>query len=178
MALPCPGAEGDADHFGSRLPDASFLHMHLPGLIYRGAPLDDLETLEQLPPDLQQLLAIRNGFVAFRGAVHVRGACVAPAWHSLRAAWEGPAALHHRLEGMVASDVPFAQDGLGRQFILREGSIIRLDAASSQLQPLDLDVTGFMLALYERPAELLPLEAPLAQLISFTGAPAGTTENA
>ena len=64
--------------------------MEFPGLTYRGAALDDVDILDRLPMDLQQLLAQRNGFVAFRGGLHVRGACVEPRWHSLR-----PRREHH-----------------------------------------------------------------------------------
>lgn len=135
--------------------------MHLPGLTYRGAPLDDLELLARLPSELQQLLAIRNGFVAFRGAVHVRGACTEPAWHALRPAWEGRDALHLKTSVVHPADVPFAQDALGRQLLLREGKVSRFDPQGAALEELGLDLTQFLQAIYEDPQRLLPLDALL-----------------
>jgi hypothetical protein len=70
------------------------MNLDLPHLIYAGAPLDDLEILEGVPAELATALRARNGCIAYLGALHVRGACHAPAWHSLRHAWEGPDALH------------------------------------------------------------------------------------
>lgn len=135
--------------------------MHLPGLTYRGAPLDDLELLGRLPSELQQLLAIRNGFVAYRGAIYVRGACTEPAWHALRAAMEGPNAYHTRTINVDPADIPFAQDALGRQFLLRTGKVYRVDPNRSALDELGLDLTQFLHMLYEHPQRLLPLDALL-----------------
>lgn len=135
--------------------------MHLPGLTYRGAPLDDLELLERLPAELQQLLALRNGFVAYRGAIHLRGASRTPAWHALRTVCEGPAALHQSLALLDPGDVPFGQDALGRQFVLRKGKTFRLDPLALTLDALGLDLTAFLQELYEQPQRLLPLEVLL-----------------
>lgn len=142
--------------------------MELPGITYRGAALDDVGILEALPVPLQQLLALRNGFVAFRGGLHVRGACTEPGWHSLRAALEGPHAFRDAYASLRPGDVPFAQDAAGDQFILRDGHVWHLDAELDELEPLELDLTGFLRAVHERPQELLAF-TPLA-LYEETGA--------
>src|SRR5574338_338404 len=111
----------------------SFTTMDLPGLTYRGAAIDDVEIIERLPMELQQLIAQRNGFVAFRGGLHVRGACTAPEWHSLRAAMEGPASFAARFRTVKKDDVPFAQDVFGDQFILRGDKVHKLDSYADQL---------------------------------------------
>lgn len=130
--------------------------MHLPGLTFRGAPLDDLELLERLPAELQQLLAIRNGFVAYRGAIHVRGASRAPSWHALRTVYDGSDAAY--LHQLAPRDVPFGQDALGRQFVLREGIVFRLDPFTGSLDALEIGLTTFLQLLYEQPQRLLPLD--------------------
>jgi hypothetical protein len=131
--------------------------MELPGLTYRGAALDDIDILDRLPMDLQQLLAQRNGFVAFRGGLHVRGACVEPRWHSLRAAMEGPESFAERYRVVKPGDVPFAQSVFGDQFILRGTSVHRLDGYADTLDPVADDLTGFFFKVQEDPIGMLAL---------------------
>jgi hypothetical protein len=107
--------------------------------------------------DLQQLLAQRNGFVAFRGGLHVRGACVEPRWHSLRAAMEGPESFAERYRVVKAGDVPFAQSVFGDQFILRGTSVHRLDGYADTLDPVADDLTGFFFKVQEDPIGMLAL---------------------
>ncbi len=136
--------------------------MDLPFLTYRGAPLDDVELLDVLPPALCQLLAQRNGFVALRGGIHVRGAARAPAWHALRPALEGPGALHRLLPGLVPGDVPFAQDAVGDQFLVREGAVWRWHARDASLAPVAPALLPFLEALGHDPWPLVATEALLA----------------
>jgi hypothetical protein len=131
--------------------------MDLPGLTYRGAALDDIEILDRLPTDLQQLLAQRNGFVAYRGGLHVRGACVEPRWHSLRAAMEGPESFAARFRTVKKDDVPFAQDLFGDQFILRDGKVFKLDSYADQLEEVAEGVVDFFGKVQRDPIDLLEL---------------------
>lgn len=131
--------------------------MDLPGLTYRGAAIDDVEIIERLPMELQQLIAQRNGFVAFRGGLHVRGACTAPDWHSLRAAMEGPGSFAARFRTVKKDDVPFAQDVFGDQFILRDGKVYKLDSYADQLEPIADGLVDFFGKVQEDPIRLLEL---------------------
>jgi hypothetical protein len=131
--------------------------MEFPGLTYRGAALDDIDILDRLPTDLQQLLAQRNGFVGFRGGLHVRGACKEPAWHSLRAAMEGPESFAQRYRVVKPTDVPFAQNVFGDQFLLRGPKVFRLDSYADQLDPVADDLVGFFAKVQEDPISLLAL---------------------
>jgi hypothetical protein len=117
--------------------------VEFPGISYSGPAVDDPDLLAELPAALAALLGRVNGFVAYRGGMHVRGACAQPAWHSLRAAWRGPASFAARYPSVLASDVPFAQDPLGNQFLLRDGLVVRLYTEVGQLQPLGIDLDGF-----------------------------------
>ncbi len=131
--------------------------MDLPGLTYRGAALDDVDILDRLPTDLQQLLAQRNGFVAFRGGLHVRGACVEPRWHSLRAAMEGPESFTARFRTVKKHDVPFAQDVFGDQFVWRDEKVYKLDSYADQLEEVAEGVVDFFGKVQADPIELLGL---------------------
>jgi len=73
---------------------------------FLGSPIDDYAILEQLPADISDFLRRRNGFITANGGVHVRGACIAPAWHSLRGAWEGEYALHHLYPDVSENNIP------------------------------------------------------------------------
>lgn len=132
--------------------------MHLPGLTYRGAPLDDVSILEQVPAEYAQLLAQRNGFVAFRGGLHVRGACIAPDWHAIRNAIEGPVAISRLFPGLETGDTPFGQDAWGNQFVLRSGQVFRLSAAPADVAPVAGGLAEFLAACLETPLEVLRLE--------------------
>jgi hypothetical protein len=128
--------------------------------MFTGPAIDDVRILERLPAELTDLLSRVNGYVAYGGGLHVRGACVAPAWHSLRAAWEGEDALHALYPVVRHTDVPFAEDALGDQFLLRDGIVFRLDAEMGTLEPLDMDVADFDAAARMNASDFLRL-APL-----------------
>jgi hypothetical protein len=112
------------------------MHLDLPHQTYPGAPIDDPAVLERLPSELASALRRRNGCVGFLGALHVRGACLAPAWHSLRHAWDGPDALHELYTEVDPADVPFAEDGFGDQFLIREGRVLRLSGELGEIEDL------------------------------------------
>ena len=84
-------------------------------MIVEGPPVDDAELLDALPRELRSFLERVNGFVAFDGGLHVRGACESPSWHSLRRRWQGEFALHERYPLLTDTDIPFAEDAVGDQ---------------------------------------------------------------
>ena len=103
--------------------------------MYYGPPIDDHEILSRLPEDLRNALLSANGYVAYHGGLHVRGACLAPTWHSIRAAWDGPSALHLLFPAIRPTDVPFAEDILGDQFVVRDGAVFHLTGETGELRP-------------------------------------------
>jgi hypothetical protein len=118
--------------------------MRFADITYTGPPIDDLELLAELPTPLADLLRHTNGLIAFRGGLHLRGACTEPAWHSLRAAWRGPDSFAARYPAIRPSDIPFAQDCVGDQFLLREGQVFRLETESGEIEPFDAAFTEFL----------------------------------
>jgi hypothetical protein len=136
--------------------------MKIEHLTYNGPAIDDAETLAKLPKELAALLQQVNGFVQFHGGLHVRGACLAPTWHSLRDAWIGPNALHELYPEVKPSDVPFAEDCMGDQFVLRDGAVWHLLAETGELESLEATFKEFFQNVEEDPGEHLGLH-PLLQ---------------
>src|SRR5206468_454105 len=99
------------------------------------------ETLGNLPDALRALLAEPtdegrpfSGFIQFHGGLHTRGACLGPPWHSLGEAWRGETAISRLFPEVGESDVPFAQDYLGNQFLYRNGFVLKLSAELGRLE--------------------------------------------
>jgi hypothetical protein len=132
--------------------------IELAQVTYQGPPLDDEETLEALPEDFITLLKQINGFVLFEGGFHVRGACISPEWHSLRAIWHGKDALHRHYRNVTESDIPFAQEATGDQFLLRSESVIRLWSETGEVKGLGLDLRTFLDSVRRDPVKTLSLE--------------------
>ena len=126
--------------------------------MYVGPPIDDVEILERLPPEYRELLTRANGYVAYHGGLHVRGACHTPEWHSLRNAWEGKHALHRIFPTVSPEDIPFAQDALGDQYLLQESRVHRLSGETGELEPLGVDLADFDAAVRADPVGYLSLE--------------------
>lgn len=129
---------------------------------FEGPPIDDPELLGLLPPELADLLRAGNGFILFAGGLHVRGACHAPAWHSLRRAWLGPDPWKNRYPGLDPADIPFAEDAVGDQFLLRSGEVWLLSAETGDVSPLGADLGEFLRRAGEDPLSFLALH-PLQQ---------------
>jgi hypothetical protein len=143
--------------------------MELDHVTFVGPPIDDGEILAKVPANLAGLLQQLNGFIQFHGGLHVGGACRNPSWHSLRDAWVGVHAFHSLYPAVHLEDIPFAEDCLGDQFILRDGRVLRLSAETGELQALNLDLAGFFHSVEADPIEFLSLE-PLLQFQRDGGA--------
>ncbi len=136
--------------------------MKLPGIIFEGPPVDPAG-LTGLPQAYRALLARLNGFIAFRGGLHVRGVCAGPAWHSLAAIQSGEDALHKLFPAIRPDDVCFGQDCLGDQFFLRtrflrDPVVYRLFGESGELKNLKLNFDDFLRKAVESPVEFLGLQ--------------------
>jgi hypothetical protein len=117
--------------------------MELPGITWTTEEMDDSEILSELPADLVTVLCEKNGFILHDGALHVRGACLVPEWHSLRAAMHGPNAFHVFYDDVRPADIPFAEDQLGDQYLIRDGVILRLSAETGEVEYLVENLEGF-----------------------------------
>lgn len=136
--------------------------MKLDQITFLGPAIDDEEVLRQVPAGLQRLLKQVNGFIQFGGGLHIRGACQQPGWHSLRRAWQSHEAFHGRYATVSVEDVPFGQDCVGDQFLLRQGSVIKLAAETGGIEELKMPLMEFLEAVQLDPVGVLGL-APLLQ---------------
>jgi len=133
--------------------------MLLSGLSFVGPELPSRSLLyRRIPAELLGLLGEVNGFIALRGGLHVRGVAVLPSWHSLERVWDGAFALHRLFSSVRAADVPFGEDGLGAQFILRDDEVLKLHVGKDRLEPFGLDLRTWLGAVRSDPFEFLDLE--------------------
>ena len=130
---------------------------------FRGPQIDDESLLDELPENLASLLRSINGFILLGGGLHFRGACLTPEWHSLRAAWQGEFALHALYDSVEPADIPFAQDCVGDQFLLRGGEVVRLSAETGEIEAKASGLASFLEAANADPMGYLSLE-PLQAL--------------
>ena len=114
--------------------------------------------LRHLPADLRAWVLSSNGFVAYDGGFHLRGASHAPSWHSLAHAWTGPACLHETYPAVLAEDIPFAEDCVGDQFLLRDGAVLRLDISAGTVEDVSRSLAAFQATLDETPESILRLD--------------------
>ncbi|HKV03851.1 MAG TPA: SMI1/KNR4 family protein [Candidatus Acidoferrales bacterium] len=122
-----------------------------------GPQLSDPRTPAELPPDLRNLLRSANGFVLFGGGLHVRGWCETPEWHSLHRVWTGEDSLARAYPFVRPDDVPFAEDFLGDQFLLRGGKVARLAGELGEVEKLGMGLNEFLDSAQANPDQFLSL---------------------
>lgn len=140
--------------------------MDLEGVTWQGPPISDGEALEALPSSLRSLLRQLNGFILRGGALHLRGVAEDPSWHSLHLHWTGDLALSQHYRSLLPTDVPFAQDCVGDQFLLREEKVWRLGAETDELEALDVDLFAFLERASADPVDYLGAQPLLMHLQS------------
>lgn len=111
-----------------------------------------------LPPELGMLLQMSNGLIALHGGLHVRGVGDVPEWHDLFAVWKGEHALHLVYPDVEETDVPFAQDCFGDQFLLRDGVVMKLATEVGHVEQIAEDLGAFLAAVVDDGMEYLDLE--------------------
>ena len=136
--------------------------MLLDNVTFRGPKIDDETLIDELPENLAALLRSINGFILCGGGLHIRGVCVEPEWHSLRAAWHGQEALHTLYDSVEPSDIPFAQDCVGDQFLLRGGKVLALSAETGEVGQKANGLASFLEAANANPEGFLAMEPLLA----------------
>lgn len=138
--------------------------MDLSNITYQGPEFQEDQEIESLLPDnLLSLLKQINGFIQFGGGLHFRGLCKEPEWHSLRAALFGENAIHKLYPSVENTDIPFAQDCVADQYLLRDRTVYKLFSESGEVECLDFGLSSFLSSVSNDPVEFLSLE-PLLQL--------------
>lgn len=129
--------------------------MKLQGITYKNQTIDDESTFRQLPEILQRFLKQLNGVVAFKGGLHIRGCTSNPSWHSINHVWSGKLAFWKHYPDILDTDVPFGQDCMGDQFLLRGEKVIKLYAETGDVQDLNLNFVAFLDEIENDPVEFL-----------------------
>jgi len=136
--------------------------MKLLGITYKGPEIDDLGTFNSLPVELKNFLKQANGIIAFKGALHIRGCCLKPEWHSINEVWTGKSAFWKNYPDILDIDIPFAQDCLGDQFLMRGNKIVKLQTETGEVDELGIDLFGFFQEIEKDPVVFLGMH-PLIQ---------------
>lgn len=129
---------------------------------FQGPAIETPTLLDLLPGEYKQLLIKINGFIKFAGGLHIRGICVDPDWHSLLKVWTGDLALAKLYPSIDEQDIPFGQDCIGDQFLLRNGIVHKLWAETGELESLACSLNDFLANADVDPVEYLSLQ-PLLQ---------------
>jgi hypothetical protein len=133
--------------------------MELCHVTFAGPPFEERAAVIALLPDnLVALLRQINGFILREGALHVRGVCVEPAWHSLESVLTGADALHTHYPALISSDVPFAQDCVADQYVLRERKVWKLATETGEVSALGLTLPEFLAAAESDSVEFLAMQ--------------------
>lgn len=117
-----------------------------------------IELFEKLPIELQEFLNKQDGMVLFDGGLYIRGINNEPKWNSLKEVWEGESALYKTYTNVEKTDVPFGQDCVGDQFILRNNIVYKLYVETGEMKCLQVNFTEFIKLCNENPVEYLFLE--------------------
>ena len=124
---------------------------------------EGFEIESSLPDNLISMLRQVNGFIQFGGGLHVRGICKEPEWHSLEFALKGSSSFHLLFSEVKETDIPFAQDCVADQYLLRDGEVIKLHSETGEIEVFNFGLAVFFAKVSENPQEFLGLE-PLMQL--------------
>jgi hypothetical protein len=80
----------------------------------------------------------------------------------LRWAWKGDRAFHRAYPSVKKEDIPFGQDCVGDQFLLRQDSVLKLFTETGDIEDLKMTLIEFLEAVQGDPNAFLGL-APLTQ---------------
>ena len=120
------------------------MSLEFKNITYTGGPINDTGTFEILPDYLQQFYLKQNGLICFDGALHIRGCVQNPIFHSLNEFWFGKHALADLFSSITKNDIPFAQDFLGDQYLIRGNEIIHLQSEFDEIENLRISFEEFI----------------------------------
>jgi hypothetical protein len=136
--------------------------MNLEYITYTGPEFDETSNIiEILPDNLVSLLRQINGFVQYGGGLHLRGVCNEPEWHSIENMMNGPFSLHNSYPAITDTDIPFAEDCVGDQFLLRNRNVIKLLSETGEVEEYGFGLATFLNNAAENPVEFLGMESLL-----------------
>ena len=107
----------------------------------------------------RRLLELANGAYLHGHALHLLGACEAPAWHSLRS-WNAPSTWRHAYGDRTDGLTFFAEDAFGDQFAYRgtAAEVVVFEAETGRVTPCAPHFVAWLEEMVERPRALLPID--------------------
>lgn len=132
--------------------------MEFTGVTFTGKSIKDEQLIARFPADLQEFLQYSNGMVAFDGGITFKGVGQQPKWASIEAAMKGEFALHEQYSEIQQTDIPFAHDCLGINFLLRGEDVMRLDTENGHLEKIEDSLWDFINNCIDNPEDYLDLE--------------------
>lgn len=96
-----------------------------------------------LPVELRELIEPTGGFILHHGAIHFRGSTFEPGWNSLGPIYHGMQSLKTLYPAVEVDDIPFAQDQLGDQYLLRGVEVMHLAAETGEIERFARCLTEF-----------------------------------
>jgi hypothetical protein len=133
--------------------------MKLKRVLQQRINISDTDTFDKLPLELQAFFKEYNGLIAFEGGFIIRACVKEPAWLSVQAAYTGGQALARQYTYVQESDIPFALDCFGDQYLWRKGAIVKLNAEYGEVEELAESLAAFMAEVENDPVEYLALES-------------------
>ncbi len=133
--------------------------MNFKAITYHNTQITDKQTFDGLPSELKEFYREYNGLVICNGGLQFKGCINDPKWISLEDIWTGLSNLHSIYDEVLESDIPFAQDCFGDQYLWRDKQVIRLSSESGDIENLDLTFNQFLDEVIKNPTEFLALES-------------------
>jgi hypothetical protein len=107
----------------------------------------------------RRLLEAQNGGYFFGGALHLLGACDAPAWHAL-SAWNSPALWRDAYGELAAGITFFGEDAFGDQYGYsgHGGEVVCFEAELGRAAPVAPHFLAFLETVVAEAETLLPVQ--------------------
>lgn len=107
--------------------------MKLKDITWEAGGSTDGVLLTFLPDELRELIEPTGGFIIHHGAIHFRGCTFEPEWNALRPIYHGEQSLKTLYPAVDVDDIPFAQDQVGDQYLLRDVEVMHLNAETGEI---------------------------------------------
>lgn len=140
--------------------------MEFKGVIYMNEEPADEGLIERLPEDLAAFYKDINGIIAFNGGLQIRSCDSSDHWNSLERFWQGDDSFAKVYPNVLPSDIPFGQDCVGDQFLLREDRVHLLSAETGEVMDMEVSFDEFLESCAEDPVDYLAME-PLVHYLSL-----------
>lgn len=118
--------------------------MKLEGVTWEAGGTTDFGLLRFLPDELKELIEPSGGFILHHGAIHFRGCTHDPEWNNLRMVSWGDHSLKYLYRSVDVDDIPFAQDQVGDQYLLRGDEVFHLNAETGEAARFAKCLTEFL----------------------------------